>query len=95
MGYRWYKGRLLSDDEYSNLIKEEGDDLWYSIGMFIPIVISGFIGYVIGDGWGCFFGIVFLPQKPHQYLQKKPLIQSLPAHDPMMLRCGGSYQYNR
>jgi hypothetical protein len=59
VGYRWYKGRLLSDDEYSNLIKEEGDDLWYSIGMFIPIVISGFIGYVIGDGWGCFFGIVF------------------------------------
>jgi fatty-acid desaturase len=59
VGYRWYKGRLLSDEEYANLLAEEQNQTWYSIGMFIPIVISGFIGYVIGDGWGCFFGIVF------------------------------------
>jgi hypothetical protein len=58
MGFRWYKGRFLSDNEYSNLLEQESNEFWYSVGMLIPVVILGIIGYLIGNGWGCFIGIV-------------------------------------
>jgi len=58
MGFRWYKGRFLSDGEYSNLLEQESNEFWYGVGMLIPVVIIGIIGYSIGGGWGCFIGIV-------------------------------------
>jgi uncharacterized membrane protein len=45
MGYRWYKGRLLSDAEYADVVQEESNNFWFSIGFLIPTVILGYIGY--------------------------------------------------
>jgi len=45
MGFRWYKGRFLSDWEYSSVLKQESIDFWFSFGLLIPTVILGLIGY--------------------------------------------------
>lgn len=45
MGFRWYKGRFLSDWEYGNVLKQESIDFWFSIGLLIPTAILGLIGY--------------------------------------------------
>lgn len=45
MGYRWYKGRFLSDFEYADLLKQESNQFWFSVGFLIPTALLGFIGY--------------------------------------------------
>jgi len=34
MGFRWYKGRFLSDSEYSNILEQESTDFWKSAQQF-------------------------------------------------------------
>ena len=51
MGYRWYKGRFLSDFEYADILKEESSNFWKSIGFLIPTIFGGLIGYDHGNFW--------------------------------------------
>lgn len=45
MGYRWYKGRLLSDEEYSDKKVEELQSTWLFIAFMIPIVSLGSLAW--------------------------------------------------
>ena len=51
MGFRWYKGRFLSDSEYSDILEQESSDFWKSIGFLIPAILGGLIGYSIDWLW--------------------------------------------
>lgn len=51
MGFRWYKGRFLSDFEYSEILKSESSNFWKSIGFFIPLILGGLMGYDNGRFW--------------------------------------------
>lgn len=51
MGYRWYKGRFLSDFEYSDILKQESSNFWKSIGFFMPLFMGGLMGYDNGKFW--------------------------------------------
>jgi hypothetical protein len=66
MGFRWYKGRFLSDSEYSNILEQESNDFWKSVGILIPTILGGLMGYNNGNFWlwtgiivGALIGIVF------------------------------------
>ena len=51
MGYRWHKGRFLSDSEYSDILNEESTNFWKSVGFLIPTTLGGLMGYDNGNFW--------------------------------------------
>ena len=51
MGFRWYKGRFLSDFEYSSILKMESTNFWKSVGFLIPTTLGGLMGYDNGNFW--------------------------------------------
>lgn len=57
MGYRWYKGRFVSDGEYNDILRNEMNDFFKSVGILSPTVFFGLIGYAIG-GNALWIGIV-------------------------------------
>lgn len=56
MGYRWYKGRFLSDDEYYSEIDDELETAIQSAGFVIPLFLIGWLGYLIANEQGVIIG---------------------------------------
>ncbi len=56
MGYRWYKGRFLSDDEYYSKLNDELQTTLKSAGLTIPLLLIGWLGYLIANEQGAIIG---------------------------------------
>lgn len=56
MGYRWHKGRLLSDEEYYSETSVEAEDVLQTIAYGISILLIGWLGYLIANGKGAMIG---------------------------------------
>ena len=66
MGYQWYKGRLLDDEEYNSEVSADNQFVFMIIGFLIPTVALWVLAetFVENKGWigaiiGGVFGVVF------------------------------------